>query len=130
VSNRRHIIIVGPQGSGKSLRAHELARAGGQTHAGIRSISVRQVLDLYGIERAMQDEPAVLIIEEVAPGASRVWEFLSRLAGQPTWSLQRKGEWPRRVAAPTMIVTAQELPAGWSAPDHIWRVIELIPAAA
>jgi DNA polymerase III delta prime subunit len=130
VSNQRHIIIVGPQGSGKSLRAHELARAGGQTHAGIRCISVSQVLDLYGIERAMQDEPAVLIIENVAPGAIRVWDFLSQLAGQPTWSMQRKGQWPRRVAAPTMIVTAQAMPAGWSAPDHIWRVIELIPAAA
>lgn len=128
--SKRHTIIVGPQGSGKSLRAHELARAGGQTHSGIRCIAVSQVLDLYGIERAMQDEPAVLIIEDVPPGASRVWDFLSQLAGQPTWSLQRKGQCPRRVAAPTMIVTAQALPAGWSAPDHIWRVIELIPAAA
>ena len=78
MSSRRHIIIVGPQGSGKSLRAHEL----------------------------------------------------SQLAGQPTWTLHPKGQWPRRVAAPTMIVTTQALPAGWSAPDHIWRVIELIPAAA
>ena len=96
----------------------------------VRCVSVSQVLDLYGIERAMQDEPAVLIIEDVPPGAIRVWDFLSQLAGNPTWSLQRKGQWPRRVAAPTMIVTAQAMPSGWSAPDHIWRVIELIPAAA
>lgn len=128
--SKRHTIIVGPQGSGKSLRAHEMALAGGQTHSGIRCIAVSQVLDLYGIERAMQDEPSVLIIDGVDPGADRVWDFLSRLAGQPTWTLHRKGQWPRRVAAPTMIVTAQALPSGWSAPDHIWRVIELIPAAA
>ena len=128
--SKRHIIIVGPQGSGKSLRAHELARAGGQTHSGIRCIAVSQVLDLYGIERAMHDEPSVLIIDGVDPGADRVWDFLSQLAGQPTWTLHRKGQWPRRVAAPTMIVTAQALPAGWSAPDHIWRVIELLPVTA
>lgn len=128
--NRKHTIIIGPQGSGKSMRAHELARAGGQTHSGIRCISVSQVLDLYGIERAMQDEPAVLIIEDVAPSAGRVWDFLSQLAAQPTWTLRRKGQWPQRVAAPKMIVTAQALPAGWSAPDHIWRVIELMPEAA
>jgi hypothetical protein len=29
-----------------------------------------------------------------------------------------------------MIVTAQALPAGWSAPDHVWRVLELLPVAA
>jgi DNA polymerase III delta prime subunit len=123
--NQQHTIIVGPAGSGKSLRAHELARECGEQHAGIRCISVGQVLDLYGIELAMQDEPAVLIIEEVEPGSARVFDFLSQLAWQPTWTLQRKGQCPKRVAAPQMIVTAQALPSGWSAPDHIWRVIEL-----
>lgn len=130
MKHKQHTIIVGPQASGKSLRAHELARASGQTHSGIRCISVRQVMDLYGIERAMQDEPAVLIIDDVARADDRVWDFLSRMAGQPTWTLHRKCEWPRRVAAPMMIVTTTDLPAGWSAPDHIWRVIELLPAAA
>lgn len=128
MSNRRNIIIVGPQGSGKILRAYELARAGGQTHAGIRCVSVSQVLDPYWIQWTMKDEPAVLIIEDVPPGAGLVWDLLSWIAEQPTLYLRRKGMLPRRVAAPTMIVTAQALPSGWSAPDHIWRVIELIPA--
>ena len=128
--NQRHTIIVGPAGSGKSLRAHELAREGGETHAGIRCISIAQVLDLYGIERAMHDEPGVLIIDVGHEKDNRVFSFLSRLAWQPTWTIHPRGEWRRRIEAPQMIVTAHSLPAGWSAPDHVWRVIELIPEAA
>lgn len=122
--------MSGRQGPGKACGRTSWRGEGGETHAGIRCISIAQVLDLYGIERAMHDEPGVLIIDVGHEKDNRVFSFLSRLAWQPTWTIHPRGEWRRRIAAPQMIVTAHSLPAGWSAPDHVWRVIELIPEAA
>ena len=122
---RKHILVVGQPGTGKSMRAHELARQHAAGHGGIVMIASTQVVDHYGIERAMDRDPRVLIVVDVPADHVAVWQRLVRLSERPTWTLNRKCEPPRRTAAPQMIITASRLPDGWHPKPSCWTVIEL-----
>lgn len=124
MSTTKHQLIVGPPASGKSQHAQTLARqiAGGT--GGIVVITGRQLADAYGIERAVQNEPAVLVVEEINHDDSFVWGRVARLSVQPTWTLYGRGTPDRRIVAPALIIVCQRIPEWFCLSPAIWTVFE------
>ncbi len=124
MNHKKHILIVGPQACGKSQRAQTMAREIAGATGGIVVINGRQLADAYGVERAVQQEPAVLVVEEVDHHDSFVWGRIARLAVAPTWTLYGRGTPDRRIVAPTMVIVCQRVPEWFCLSPAIWTVFE------
>lgn len=124
MSTTQHQLIVGPAASGKSQHAQTLARqiAGGT--GGIVVIPGRQLADAYGIERAVQNEPAVLVVDQIETDDSFVWGRVARLSVQPTWTLYGRGTPDRRIVAPSLIIVCRRVPEWFCLSPAIWTVFE------
>lgn len=93
-------IIAGPQGSGKTTRAREIAAAAG-TFATIAWCDLSSPFGLGNIFGG-EENPATLIIDEM-PGTTQAMSQAKELASAQDWMLNRKHQKPIRVRAPALI---------------------------
>lgn len=130
MQHRKHILIVGPHGSGKSQRAQTLAREIAGATGGIRIIDQWQLKDAYGIDRAMHGQPAVLVVDAIDARDAQAWGMLARLSLQTTWTIRSKYVDDQRIVAPTMIVVCQRIPEWFCLAPTVWTVFEMAASAS
>lgn len=94
------LIIAGPQGSGKTTKAREIAVAAG-TVAEIAWCDLSAPFDLGNIFGG-DDKPKTLIVDEM-PATPEAMAQAAKLAGAADWMLNRKYQEPVRVPAPALI---------------------------
>lgn len=96
------LVLLGPQGSGKSLLARKLAQANGT----FAEIAADHLSDEFS--RALAAEPRTLIVD-CAPKAPRDLAAFTRLVLYPTMSVERKGQRTVEIRTPDLIFCVEEL---------------------
>lgn len=113
-------IIVGPQCSGKTTKARQMARARGAfDEADFESIE-----SPFGLTAVLSRDAKTLIIDEPRQTLG-AWSKLKALCTASEWMLPRKGHNPEFISARDVIVTTNELPHGMEFMGRHFQVIRL-----
>jgi len=95
-------VISGPQGSGKSTTAMQIAAAYPGQLITLPWAVIKNSVFEFGV--ALAKEPAVIIVEETPPFPStKEWSLMKSLATEQTLVAERKGKDNVLVAAPVFI---------------------------
>ena len=117
------LVITGPEGSGKSTKAREIAAA----HGTYAECAFGDVADRhggrFGLSRVMDGKPATVIVEGFEPGEA---DDLKPLIALPEMWIEKRGENPVRVPTPNFIFcTGSKEPLNLGARDRRFMVIEV-----
>lgn len=103
----RSLVIVGGQGSGKSLWAkHEAHKIGPFVVTDWRTITSPSEFDRGAV---LASSPAAVVVDDV-PATRSAWWVAKCLAASVDLEVQQKGQARRRVRAPVFIFTCSSLP--------------------
>ncbi len=100
------MVIVGPQGAGKTTAARKAAAR----HGRYVETTYQELRDPFGLGRALTSQPDVLIVEEM-PASPEAWALAKALITERELLVNEKHKVARRVRAPGLFIfTSQHWP--------------------
>lgn len=117
----RALVLHGPQGCGKTTMAREIAAAHG-SYAEVDATVLDEPLRLGAV---LDGEPDTLVVEG-APASMEGMQRIKQLLTSPTAIAQRKGQHPKQVRSPNLIIcTDAANPLVLDAEDRRFEVVWL-----
>ncbi len=103
------VVITGPQGSGKTKLAHDLARGFGRFGV----LDAKDLLSPFTAVRVLQDRPAALVVEDATPEQLGS-EHVKQLITNPIIAIKRKGHGNELIKSPRFIFCMRDDVGTWS----------------
>lgn len=119
----RALVLVGPQGCGKSLIAREIAKQ----HGSYKEVDADVLENSFELGEALSSEPRTVVVDGI-PTSVATMRLLKSLITSNEVVCERRGLEPKTVPAPNFIFCSGDADAlGHDLGDRRFRVLHLSP---